>query len=559
MRVISWRVLLAIAALATPACNQLLGIDPPVDPVDSGSPGNGGRGGGSGGTGMGVGSGGGGGVPITGTGGTGAGGYAGSGGSGGSAGHGGSGGGSGGSGTGNGGSTGSGGSTATGGSGGMTAAGGSGGSGHGGSGGSVGTGTGGSTVTGGSGGMTANGGAGGMTATGGSGGMTAAGGSGGSTVTGGSGGMTANGGAGGMTATGGAGGSPVIIGPCDVLAAAGNPCVAAHSTVRALSGKYTGPLYQVCRGPAVAGPNSCSPGSTTMDIGLVAGGYADSATQNAFCAGATCTISIIYDQSSNGNHLQPAPRGGAKASADNPANATDLSTTINGHPVYGIFIKAGIGYRAGCTGCSVATGKGTATGDQPETLYMVTSQNGLVDGCCFDYGNAETDNSDDGNGTMEAVYFGGGVVWDTGAEGGHSNNTNPWVMADLQNGLFAGFSTTNPSNAQTITTNTALHFNFVTAIVVGDTAAQNAGLGRFAILGGDATSGTLKTMYDGIRPTLTGFVPMKKQGSIVLGIGGDNSDSSAGQFFEGVMASGAATVTTLNALQANIVAAGYGK
>ena len=34
-------------------------------------------------------------------------------------------------------------------------------------------------------------------------------------------------------------------GPCDILGAAGNPCVAAHSTVRALYGAYEGPLYNV--------------------------------------------------------------------------------------------------------------------------------------------------------------------------------------------------------------------------------------------------------------------------------------------------------------------------
>ena len=66
-------------------------------------------------------------------------------------------------------------------------------------------------------------------------------------------------------------------------------------------------------------------------------------------------------------------------------------------------------------------------------------------------------------------------------------------------------------------------------------------------------------MYDGIRPHKAGYVPMKKQGSIILGIGGDNSDSDGGQWFEGVMASGAATLATINALQANIVAARYGK
>jgi hypothetical protein len=66
-------------------------------------------------------------------------------------------------------------------------------------------------------------------------------------------------------------------------------------------------------------------------------------------------------------------------------------------------------------------------------------------------------------------------------------------------------------------------------------------------------------MYDGIRPAKAGFVPMKKQGSIILGIGGDNSASGGGQWFEGVMASGAATLVTVNAIQANIVAARYGK
>ena|SRR5690348_6240732 len=36
-------------------------------------------------------------------------------------------------------------------------------------------------------------------------------------------------------------------GPCDIYAAAGDPCVAAHSTTRALYASYNGPLYQVMR------------------------------------------------------------------------------------------------------------------------------------------------------------------------------------------------------------------------------------------------------------------------------------------------------------------------
>src|SRR5689334_565312 len=36
-------------------------------------------------------------------------------------------------------------------------------------------------------------------------------------------------------------------GPCDIYAAAGAQCVAAHSTTRALYASYNGPLYQVMR------------------------------------------------------------------------------------------------------------------------------------------------------------------------------------------------------------------------------------------------------------------------------------------------------------------------
>jgi hypothetical protein len=345
----------------------------------------------------------------------------------------------------------------------------------------------------------------------------------------------------------------MITGPCDILAAAGNPCVAAHSTVRVLYGAYTGPLYQVCKGSFAAGPKSCTSGMT-QNIGVVAGGYADAAAQDTFCSGGSCTISIIYDQSPNHNDLEPAPKGGQVTVPDDPVSANALPTTLDGHAAYGVLIHANDGYRAGCTGCAALTAKGTATLDQPETEYMVTSQNNLVDNCCFDYGNAETDSHDDGNGTMEAVYFGGGVKWGTGSPGGHMNG--PWAMADLENGLYAGWQNNQDQN---ISTNTPLKFDFVTAVVVGDVASANGGKGRFAIYGGDATSGTLTTEYDGIRPAKAGYVPMHKQGSIILGTGGDNSDGAGGEWYEGVMSSGVATLATVNALQANIVAARYGK
>jgi len=74
-------------------------------------------------------------------------------------------------------------------------------------------------------------------------------------------------------------------GPCDIYAAGGDPCVAAHSTTRALYASYNGPLYRVLR----------QSDSKTLNIGVVqpadlpipdAGGYANAPAQDAFCAGA---------------------------------------------------------------------------------------------------------------------------------------------------------------------------------------------------------------------------------------------------------------------------------
>src|ERR1700742_959852 len=81
--------------------------------------------------------------------------------------------------------------------------------------------------------------------------------------------------------------------PCDIYAAAKTPCVAAHSTVRSLYAKYAGALYEVKRASDEA----------TRNIGLVSDGYANAATQDAFCANTTCIISQIYDKSARRNDL----------------------------------------------------------------------------------------------------------------------------------------------------------------------------------------------------------------------------------------------------------------
>lgn len=85
-----------------------------------------------------------------------------------------------------------------------------------------------------------------------------------------------------------------ILNPCDIYAAAGSPCVAAHSVVRALFGDYAGPLYQV---------NRTTDGALFNVTVLNEGGVANASAQDAFCQDASCLISRIFDQTSFGNHL----------------------------------------------------------------------------------------------------------------------------------------------------------------------------------------------------------------------------------------------------------------
>ncbi len=412
--------------------------------------------------------------------------------------------------------------------------------------------TGGANATGGkaaTGGANATGGsvaAGGASATGGkasTGGTAATGGTTGAGGSNRSGGAPSIGGAAaGGPATGGAtaaGGSGVVTGPCDIFATGNTPCAAAHSTVRLLLSTYSGPLYQVRR----------ASDSKTQDIAFLAGvGVADSAAQDTFCASTTCTISVIYDQSGKANHLVRS-KGGAEVCKhqDLEAVANALPLKLNGHQVYGIKVvsddNGGCTPPAGSEGTGYRLDKttGIATGDDAETEYFVTSGDTQAyqnSGCCFDYGNVETDDKDDGAATMEAVYFGGGAGW------GHGGGNGPWVMADMENGIFSG-------STSTYSGNTSVPYTYVTAVLIGRSG------GTYSLRAGNAQSGNLTTMWDGARPS--GYTQMKKQGAIVLGTGGDNSDHGRGYFFEGVMTAGAATDTIMNQVQTNIVNAGYGK
>ncbi len=368
-------------------------------------------------------------------------------------------------------------------------------------------------------------------------------------------------------------------GPCDIYAAAGTPCVAAHSTVRALYASYPegAPLYILSR----------ASDNRTLAVGALSSGFANATAQVEFCTiplPTRCTIERIVDQSGTGNHLDRVmvvaenihgwPVDGINAMRD------ELS--VGGNSVFSAYFEGGTPDRSGTMGFRANPGPKNngsnlvARGDDPESMYMVTSGKHYNSGCCFDYGNSEvaacgspgfppcgipdppapsptasapTPPGDcPGCGEMESINWSDqrGNPSDPKKSVNHvGTGAGPWIMADLERGVWAG------NDINVTKTNTPLNnSDFVTAMLKGKP-------GRWALKGGDAQKGELKTMYDGPRPP--GYDVMQKQGAIVLGIGGDNSDRAVGTFYEGAITASYTTDETDKAVHANILAAGYGR
>ena len=461
--------------------------------------------------------------------------------------------------------------------------GGSGGSQSGGSGGT--TGAGGSASTGGTIGSGGNVSTGGEMGTGGklsTGGATGSGGNvstGGATGTGGqvstggvsgSGGMTGAGGANGGTtgsagSSGSGGSSSNNMGPCDLYVTANIPCVAAFSTVRVLLSTYKGPLYQVrkggmnnvFKGNQPIGTGGGTTGGTTQDIGATADGFADSASQDAFCGTETCTFSVLYDQSGKGNDLTQSPAGEYEPGPDYEVPATH-SVMVGGHKVYSAYFPnppslpsgsapSGYGYRNNKTS-GMATGSSGAQG-----VYMVADGTHSGNGCCFDFGNAETNNGSGPTGAMAALNL-GTSYWGTGA------GSSPWFEGDFEAGVWAGGSSCGTPGSGQLTCsgrkpnpqNPSMK-TIPYAFGILKTGTTNS-MPTWVLKVGDATASTLTTAYDGAAPA-----NWQLQGAVLLGTGGDNSNSSWGTFYEGAITSGQPSDATDDAVHANIAAAGYGK
>ena len=321
-----------------------------------------------------------------------------------------------------------------------------------------------------------------------------------------------------------------VKGPCDIYEKFGTECVAAHSTTRKLYSKYNGPLYQVVR----------QSDGKTLDIGTIDGGYADAAAQDAFLEGTIGYISIIYDQTGHGNDLIQASPGTFNGPAKGEFNTLPIAdmapAVLNGHKVYGAYFMPGMGLRNN-------NASYLAINDEPEGIYYVVDGTHFDSGCCFDYGNSSTNGRAVGRGTMETTYFGTSTNWGSG------NGDGPWIMADMESGLFSGY------NAKKNDVPSITDWRFVAAYVNG------GGGNRWDLRGGDATKTDVVTYYEGERPSSPSqtdvYFPMSKKGGLLLANGGDNGNGSAGTFYEGAMTVGYPSFEAVQAVQANIASAKY--
>jgi hypothetical protein len=284
-------------------------------------------------------------------------------------------------------------------------------------------------------------------------------------------------------------------------------------------------------------------GGTTQDIGQV-GGFADTAAQDAFCGTATCTISLLYDQSGNGSHLPFATaglsNGGTWAAYDCfESSATRGMMMIGGRKVYALYMNELEGYRLARVGTNMPLNSAA------QGIYMLADGQHYGGACCWDFGNVTTNPKT--YATMNTLFF-GIAFWGKGAGSG------PWMMADFEAGVWSGGS--NPGDPgwgsledarnRVNPQNPSLRVPFAFGIL--KTRSTEYSLRMADLL----TATNITTAYRGALPK-----PMENKGAVVLGVGGDNSNNSWGTFYEGAIVAGYPTDEAELAVYNNIKAVGY--
>lgn len=290
------------------------------------------------------------------------------------------------------------------------------------------------------------------------------------------------------------------LGPCDVIAKGGQTCVAAHSLTRRMFASYTGRIFQLTR----------ASDSTTSDISTVSTGLYDSAAVATFCAGTSCYISNIYDQTGNANHLPQA-------------------TVANMAPW---FLYGANGYPSVVTAANAAfyrnrpaSGGATTnipTGTASATTYAVEGMS-IFSACCGNYGRAENN--------ISGPYL-SGASWELGY--------NNWTGNTLSGGIGLGIDMEAPNFPTTALA--------TVPAVAGYLSKYNGATNIYFDKFWDVSTGILAALVQQ-PPPQTEVV----QAGISLGEGGDGSSAPA-EFFEGAIASGYTSAATDALLAANVSA-----
>jgi hypothetical protein len=284
-------------------------------------------------------------------------------------------------------------------------------------------------------------------------------------------------------------------------------------------------------------------GGTLHDIAMTSDGFADAAAQDTLCAGTICTVSVLYDQSGQGNDLTVAKAGradgGTYADQDDFESLADAGPlVVGGHNLYSLYMEVRQGYR------QLIKGNGTPRGQEPQGIYMLADGTRTGTACCWDFGNVTEDPTTFHN--MNTLFL-GTAYWGSGAGPG------PWFGADFEAGVWMGGSMpggpgwgalNSPADPNEL--NPSLKVKYALGFL--KTSVSN-----YALRMADVSSASaLTTAYAGALPKA-----MDNQGAIVLGVGGDNSNNSYSTFYEGAVVAGFPADATEEAVLQNITAVGY--
>jgi len=285
-----------------------------------------------------------------------------------------------------------------------------------------------------------------------------------------------------------------IIGPCDIMAQAGTPCVAAHSVTRRMFGGYSGALFQLTR----------ASDSTTQDIGSTGNGIYNASTVATFCAATACYFSKLYDQTGNANHLPQSTVANMAPWMLHYANALPVvwNSANNAY------------YRNRLSTTNIPTGAAASS-----EYYVRATDMYSADG---DYGRMETNVASPVNGEMHALSYNN---W--------SSNTISGTLGfgiDLEGSIPAAAVVSAPTVAFFLSKFNAMSGTFTNAVW-------------------SATSGLFYPQLTQI-PTVS---PPLIQAGLSLGEGGDGTLGNS-EFFEGAIITGTTTSATDALVAANVVA-----